>query len=121
MSQAPLPNSGETANADTRRAFERYTSSRPFPRRLFFADTQTLLDGWIVDLSEGGIGLLVDRDVAEGALLLLELEVKPGAEPVKAGACVVYCEPASDGDGEYRLGCQFIVPLSAADLRAMLD
>jgi PilZ domain len=119
MSQSPLPCNGVVINPDTRRAFERYASSRPFPRRLMRADTFATVEGWIVDLSEGGIGMLVDQQMAQNDLLLLELEAKTGAQPVKVGACVVFCEPTHNG--EFRLGCSFISPLGPEDLRDLLE
>jgi hypothetical protein len=120
MTHSAVPLADEaTASAEARRQFERYLSTRPFPRRLRLADSLTPLDGWIVDLSVAGTGLLVDVPVPAETLLILELETRPDAKPLKVWAHVVFCQPM--GNGEFRLGCQFAMPLDDSDLKAILD
>jgi hypothetical protein len=111
VSAAPPPSS--------RRVWARHSSTRPFPRRLRVADSQTDLDAWILDLSAGGLGLLVSEAVAVGTLLQVELETCPEAAPIQGWASVVHCQPTEDG--EFRLGCQFVATLTDDDLHILLQ
>jgi hypothetical protein len=104
--------------ADLRRSWARYASARPLPRRLRVVESRQELDGWIEDLSAGGIGLVVGRPLAVGTLLLVELETCPPAAPVQSWAHVLYCRTSADR--AYRLGCQFVSLLGQADIDALL-
>lgn len=120
MTESTVPLTDEaTHRAESRRQFERYLSSRPFPRRLRFADSLAPLDAWIVDLSVAGTGLIVDVRVPAETLLILELETRPYTPPLKVWAHVIFCQPI--GNSEFRLGCQFAQPLDDADMKALLD
>jgi hypothetical protein len=88
------------------------------PRRLSTIDGQAIPEAWIIDLSAGGIGLLVDAPQAVGSQLRVELEACPQAAPVRAVATVMHCQPT---DGEYRLGCRFTTPLTESDLQVLLQ
>jgi hypothetical protein len=107
----------ETATG--RRICARYPSSRPLPRRLCGGDSSPTQGAWILNLSTGGVGLLLDKPLPVGALLFIELETCPEAEPLQRWASVVNCLAA--GDGEHRLGCQFLTPLDADDLHVLLQ
>ena len=112
----------ETAPADTvdsRRVWARYVSSRPLPRRLDVADTNMPLEAWILDLSAGGIGLLVDQPQPLGTLLHIELETCPTAAPLTLWAHVAHCQPVDAG--EFRLGCQFVTALTESDMQVLLQ
>jgi hypothetical protein len=112
----------ETTPADTansRRVWARYLSSRPLPRRLDVADSQTPLEAWILDLSAGGVALLVDQPQPVGTLLHIELETCPTAAPLKLWAHVAHCQPS--GESEFRLGCQFVTTLNESDLQVLLQ
>ena len=109
-----------TDAADSKRIWARYVSSRPLPRRLDVADSHTPLEAWILDLSAGGIGLLVNQPQPLGTLLQIELETCPAAAPLNLWANVVRCQ-AADAEGEFRLGCQFVTALSEGDLQVLLQ
>jgi hypothetical protein len=113
------PTLAPTDVATSRRNSARQPSSRPLPRRLCAGDAREQLDAWILDLSVNGIGLVVDKPVEVGTLLLLELETCPQAAPLTVWANVVHCQPT--GDGEYRIGCQFVTPLADDDLEVLLQ
>ena len=108
-------------SADSRRVWARYLSSRPLPRRLDVADTKMPLEAWVLDLSAGGIGLLVDQPQPAGTLLHIELETCPTAAPLKVCAHVVHCQAVSQGKDEFRLGCQFVTALTESDLQVLLQ
>ena len=101
----PLHETAATDAAASRRVWARYASSRPLPRFLTVADTHTLLEAWILDLSAGGVGLLVTEPQQTGLLLHIELETHPAALPLNLWAQVVHCQAV--GAGEFRLGCRF--------------
>ncbi|HYT91923.1 MAG TPA: PilZ domain-containing protein [Gemmataceae bacterium] len=110
------------ANADTatqeQRAWPRSESARPLPRRIYLVDDFQPLDAWIVDVSQGGLTLLLARPLGAGTLLFIELESAPEAEPVKVWASIVRCAATSDTD--WLLGCEFVNRLSEAELTAVL-
>lgn len=103
----------------SKRAWARYSAQRPLPRRLCCADTSENLDAWILDLCAGGVGLVLGEAMAAGTLLLLELETCPLAPPVETLATVLYCQPT--GDGEFRVGCRFIAPLTPDQVEILLQ
>lgn len=70
----------------------------------------------VVNISAGGIGLQVGRNVEMGALLSLELE-GAGGQTRDVLACVVHVIATG---GEWLLGCNFIHELSEDDLKALL-
>src|SRR5207245_6890555 len=112
---------GETTStpvASERRTWERWGSARPIPRRIYRVDDLQPLDAWILDLSCGGVALLVPGPLSAGALLFVELESLPEASPVKVWATVVRCEP--DAGGEWVVGCELVNPLSEKQLESLL-
>jgi c-di-GMP-binding flagellar brake protein YcgR len=119
-SPIPLRETPPIATADSKRIWARYASSRPLPRRLDVADSRTPLEAWILDLSAGGIGLLVNQPQPLGTLLHVELETCPAVAPLKLWAHVVHCQ-AAEVEGEFRLGCQFVTALSEGDLQVLLQ
>jgi hypothetical protein len=112
---SPLPN---RVNGPNRRAWVRYGCTRPLPRRLCVEQTAETLDGWVLDVSQGGLGLLLDRPMDVGTLLFVELESRPEAEPIALWAAVVRCTRA---DGEWCVGCRITAPLSERQLHELLD
>ena len=68
----------------------------------------------IVDLSPGGVKLLIGRAFQPGDLLTLETPAQAGEASVAVLACVAHSQP--EGDGEWSVGCRFSAELSAADL-----
>jgi hypothetical protein len=107
----------DTDTAD-RRAWRRADSTRPIPRRIYLVEDFQPLDAWIVDLSRGGLAVLLPRPVRVGALLFIELESLPEVPPVKVFASVARCE--ANPDGEWVVGCEFVARLSEEDLEAIL-
>jgi hypothetical protein len=113
------PAVSQPPSVTSRRIRARYASTRPLPRSLRTADSQETLGAWILDLSIGGIGLVVETPLALGTVLFVELETCPQAAPLVLWADVVHCQAI--GENEYRLGCEFVVPLSEDDLHVLLS
>ena len=100
------------------RTYERCGSARPIPRRIYRVEDLKPLDAWVLDLSRGGLALLVPNSLLEGTVLFVELESLPEAPPVRVWANVVRCEP--DEGGEWRVGCELVNPLSEKQLESLL-
>ena len=80
------------------------------------AEDETPLSARILDVSSGGVKLLVGRAFQPGDLLTLELPSRAGAPSVTVLACVAHSQ--SEGEQEWSLGCRFSAELSEADLAA---
>jgi PilZ domain-containing protein len=102
------------ALADNRRRHERFHClPRPsvrFVRRLSFRPAQA----YLVDVSAGGVGLLVGRRVEPGTILLLQLPGPPEASFQPRLACVVNIRPYVGGG--WILGCELDAPLDEEEL-----
>jgi hypothetical protein len=116
---APLPEGlAKDYRGANRRACVRYRCSRPIPRRMAIAESYVLLDGWLVDISVTGLGLLLGRPLDAGTLLFVDLESAPGAAPVELLARVV--RATATPENEWILGCEFVNPLQEEELQAIL-
>jgi hypothetical protein len=82
------------------------------------AESYCSLDGWLLDISVSGLGLLLDRALDAGTLLFVELESSPESAPVELLARVVRSAPAAAN--EWTVGCEFVNPLAEEDLAAIL-
>jgi hypothetical protein len=72
----------------------------------------------VVNISATGIGLVLDRPLAPGALLSLHLRHATSAAARTVLACVVHV--VTRPDGKSVLGCNFIRELAERDLKALL-
>lgn len=72
----------------------------------------------VLNLSPGGILLVVDRPVDAGATLDLQLTKADGTEHRSILACVIHV--VTQATGERHLGCNFIHEMSQADFHALL-
>ena len=71
----------------------------------------------MLNISAGGVALVVDHDVPPGALLSAELHAPDGRAVVTILACVVQVTVRSER--ERVLGCNFIQELGDDDLAAL--
>jgi c-di-GMP-binding flagellar brake protein YcgR len=71
----------------------------------------------VLNISAGGIGLVVTEEVRAGALLSAELHAADGRAVVTILACVVHV--VAESGRERVLGCNFIQELSEKDLEAL--
>jgi c-di-GMP-binding flagellar brake protein YcgR len=81
------------------------------------ADTAVRREARVANISAGGIALLVDRDVANGSMLSLDL-CTDRELVTSILACVVHVSQLPDGGRA--LGCNFICELSEEHLNALL-
>jgi PilZ domain len=103
---------------------------RAFPRRLCPPD---ILVGFLAvpggeegeavlwDISEQGIGLVLNRPLAAGSAVFLELPaVRPGAVRTQIAQVAEVVHAAALPGGRWLVGCHLGVRLGADDLRAVL-
>jgi c-di-GMP-binding flagellar brake protein YcgR len=79
-------------------------------------EAEPSLSARILDVSSGGVKLVVGRSFEEGDLLTVELPAPAGEPAVSVLACVVHARP--EGEAEWVLGCRFSAQLNDADLTA---
>ena len=99
-----------------RRATVRYRRAPENPGRAFFANSSKSIDAEIVDLSLGGIGLMVDTHIEPGTLVRIDMGggKVPYADLV---AHTTYATPLDDG--RWRCGCAWVHELSEAELQIL--
>jgi hypothetical protein len=116
----PATRQGSTASPPhhERRLWERLACTRPIPRRLMLEPNHDLNDAWVVDLSQGGLGLLVSVPLEPGEMLFVELESNLDCAPVGLRARIVHTRSLPEGD--WLLGCQFLEPLPEETLEDLL-
>ncbi|MFO0844529.1 MAG: PilZ domain-containing protein [Gemmataceae bacterium] len=100
-----------------RRAFVRYRRRLETLWAYLGVGTPDLTSGEVFDLSSTGVGLVLDRSFPDGTRLVLRLPTRTLGWSSHL-ARVKRCEEATPG--LFRVGCAFVKPLSATQLRAML-
>ena len=73
----------------------------------------------VLNLSAGGLALVVERDIRNGTLLTADLCAANGTRVETILVCVVHITTAEDGTR--RLGCNFIREVEESDLRKLLS
>jgi hypothetical protein len=95
---------------------------RVAPRRsgnlvpVLLSDAQALaepFEGWVLDRSPGGLGLLVDEAVIVGSIL----SVRPAKSPPRFRWLQVEVKSCRPHQNSWSLGCQFLQRISWNDLR----
>jgi hypothetical protein len=101
-----------------RRAWVRYPSGE-FGSCVLECATELGWWGRIIDVSHGGIAIILPRRLRAGTVLLMD---QPGQEgkPVRPLRLRVVHTTTNPGGG-WLLGCRFASPLSERELRAFLD
>jgi DnaJ domain/PilZ domain len=95
---------------------------RRMPRRKPFVSQQGLklkskavtggateVDAWVVDISEGGIGVEVESPLRTGSIVDIVGQIEPAIRPGPLGRrCrVCWCSTSTNGDGRYHAGLSF--------------
>ena len=106
---------------------------RRMPRRKPFVSQQSLklksktatggaieVDAWVVDISEGGIGVEVESPLRTGSIVDIVGQIEPAIRPGPLGRrCrVCWCSTSTNGGGRYHAGLSFepAAARSGADL-----
>lgn len=108
----------ERASTSDNRTWVRYVCNVKASYGLAEEEEEDLESAQVVNISAGGVGLLVQREIRNGTLLNLKLESEKREESRMLLACVVHvvAHPTST----WSLGCNFIRELSPSDLKALL-
>lgn len=118
MRDEPIDDPDPTLQTSERRGYVRYPRRLDTLWQLLGLAPRDLAGGQLLDVSTGGVGLLVDRSFPAGTSLLIRLPTaRRGWESHLVR--VRRCEPTEDG--RFLLGCQFIKPLAPEQLRAHLE
>jgi len=94
--------------SEMRREIRREVSERVTLKHANSADMATS-DGWTLNLSRGGVRVIVERPVALGDVLEIQVGL-PDASPLARMGRVVWFQEESDG---YVVGIAFVPPASA--------
>lgn len=78
--------------------------------RIQFANRGDLLDAFVYNLSENGIGLNMTESLESGQEIMIRIRVASEPEPYQLDAVVVHC--TQEVDRSWRVGCEFPNPLS---------
>lgn len=108
-----------TLSPAERRAWVRYPCQLETSCQPVVAADATTWAGKLLDLSEGGVGVVLSRRFEAGTLLAIEIPEKDGGGGTRslvARVVRVTRYPA----GDWLLGCSFVRPLSDEDVKALL-
>jgi c-di-GMP-binding flagellar brake protein YcgR len=105
---------GQAPNEE-RRVWVRFPARTDALVRPAGTEGTTLISAKVLDVSLGGVKLVVDRRFEPGALISLDLPGGDDPNGVSVLACVVRAE--EQPNGEWVLGCNFSRELNAADLQ----
>jgi hypothetical protein len=100
-----------------RRARLRYRCSPPDTGRAFFANSSKSVDGAVIDLSLGGVGLILDSYVEPGTLV--RIEMGDGGKETCADLVAHVSHATRLEDDSWRCGCEWVHPLTEEELQAL--
>lgn len=101
------------------RSWVRFPCSADTTVHTILAAEQTEWQAKIVNISAGGIGIVVPGAIEIGTLLSVDLRDPNNAAPARTLMVrIVHCDPAENG--AFRLGCTFVDELSDEDLRLLM-
>ncbi|HXG10240.1 MAG TPA: PilZ domain-containing protein [Gemmataceae bacterium] len=121
MSEKLLPSEARPTNAITveRRAHVRYAPAPDTTCQLTAGGNNNVWWASVLDISAGGIGLVVSRRFEPGTLLAIGVENKSREFSHMLVARVVHVRKESAS--RYIMGAKFISPLGDDELRALLE
>lgn len=108
----------ERPETDDGRAWVRFPCSAETSIHQVLGARQEQWQASIVNISAGGVGLIVQGEIDLGTLLSVELKTPHSDKPRHVMVRIVHCEPLDDGT--CRLGCTFVDELKDEDLRSLV-
>jgi hypothetical protein len=112
--QPKIPTDSHEIN---RRATVRYRCAPKVPGRAFIANSCKSVSALVVDVSLGGIGLILECHIEEGTLLRIEMGKDDKEVLVDRAANIAHNTPI--GDGRWRCGCEWVYPLTEEELQVL--
>lgn len=104
--------------SSNRRATVRYHCAPATPGRVVLAEKLEMQRAWVLDLSLGGVGLLLGRPLAPGQHVVIRLKATGSEKVHELSAGVVHA--TREPGGEYVVGCRLDTRLTAEELEALL-
>ncbi len=114
VAPSPAFDARATTGPDERRVWVRYPARLETQVKPAGAE-ETCVNGKVLDVSRGGMKLLVIIRFEEGSLISIDLPADDGRSEGSVLACVVRSE--QQPTGEWVLGCNFSAELDAFDLQ----
>jgi hypothetical protein len=90
------------------RASVRYQCGLATPGRVLLGDGEEWQRAWVLDLSLGGVGLLLSQPLDQGSEVMIVL--KSATQTFELPARV--CHSSRQQDGDWLIGCQFVSKLT---------
>lgn len=120
MSFQHLPLGQEYAQPTSvnRRATVRYHCGPATPGRVVVAGKQELIRAWVLDISLGGVALLLPRPLEVGLDIILQMKGTAARSSCRLGASVAHVTQHVNGD--WIIGCAFHEPLTRDQLDELL-
>jgi hypothetical protein len=101
-----------------KRATVRYRCAPATIGKLYVSDDHEYQHSWLVNLSAGGVGLILTRPVPRGSFVLIHIKSNHPGKTYELAAHVVYCNALPHG--EWNVGLELATPLSPEDLDLLL-
>ena len=120
MSQASVPQESVAARprVGNSRVTVRYRCPPATLGRLFLGEDHEFQRAWVVNMSQGGVGVLVSRPVPVGISVVLRVRAADCVDDRSFSAQVIHC--TLHPSGEWLVGCEFGQPLTPEGLESML-
>lgn len=118
MSELNHPPSPDPSRPVERRAWVRYPCAGDTSCLPIVAAPDSQWPGQVVDLSAGGVGVLLPRRFETGTVLSIEVQEKEGEGTRHLIGRVV--RVTRGPDNRWLLGCTFVRPLTEDDVQALL-
>jgi hypothetical protein len=94
----------------------RYQCGLATAGRLLLVEGQEWQRAWVLDLSVGGVGLLLSRPLEDGSKIMVVLKSATETFELAARAC----HSCRQQDGDWIVGCEFETKLTNDQLDALL-
>jgi hypothetical protein len=119
VSQTSLPREGMSASVrGYQRATVRYRCAPATLGRVYLNDDHEFQRACVINLSLKGIGLQLSRPLDPGQLIHICMKNNDDSKTYELIAQVCHC--STQPQGEYFIGCELTVPLTADDLDQLL-
>jgi c-di-GMP-binding flagellar brake protein YcgR len=101
-----------------RRGWVRYQCRPATGGRVLVGEKQEMQRGWLLNLSQGGAAMLLNRPLEAGQPVVLRIQKLEGNSAVELAARVVHSAPQLNGD--WAVGFEFVRPLTDEELETLL-
>jgi hypothetical protein len=120
MSFRNVPLAGEPPQTpdSNRRAAIRYHCAPATAGRVLLPPRQEMQRGWVLDVSLGGVGLLLGRPLTPGTSVVIRMSGPEDGQAHELPAQVIHA--TREIGGEWVVGCQLTTPLTRDELDALL-